>query len=354
MLTLCRLLVMICVVLSSRPPQIEIRWVSINTLELSCKATDNKTELRRIYRVQNGNFKLIVSVIENGTTCQVTPMLPTESVQCDCHETFNLVCNVTGVHNEGEHWQCATFPNKIPVYSNIATILAFTKKTTAQDLTSVSSRMTSVDNAEKVTKMSTEMQVNIAATTISMIHSYSINQTSPINTEEESFVTKASQNLSNDTTFYRRFIIIISASAVVVVLIAASLLIFVYRKYDHLSGALEAPGAPVVDTPNTRQRPSPQMPENVTENRQSTIEIYETIQMTMLSPMADSYPLPIGMSILDILGSGSDSSVESIHHYDIVPDALNELSPNGAEAVADPHLTAHVLYESLIGTRTTP
>ncbi|KAH3694137.1 hypothetical protein DPMN_081576 [Dreissena polymorpha] len=37
-------------------------------------------------------------------------------------------------------------------------------------------------------------------------------------------------------TFYKKFIIIPSASAVSVVIIPASLLIYLYRKYSHLSG----------------------------------------------------------------------------------------------------------------------
>ncbi|XP_052262614.1 uncharacterized protein LOC127866231 [Dreissena polymorpha] len=153
-------------------------------------------------------------------------------------------------------------------------------------------------------------------------------------------------------TFYKKFIIILSASAASVVIIAASLLIYLYRKYNHLSDAFVAIVTPVHDTSHTNENTNAAVSDVVEENRRSTIDIYESIPMTFFSPIADSFPVPQGANILDICAdSGSESSIGSVHYYDAVRDSKNveEPSSSGAGAVCDVNPNKTGFYESLAG-----
>ena len=93
--------------------------------------------------------------------------------------------------------------------------------------------------------------------------------------------------------------------------------------------ALEAPNTFVVHTETTIPRINTQIHEGVPANRQSTVEIYETIPIIMFSPMADCFPLPQGTH--SIVESENDSSVGSEHNYETVPDDPNDdmTSSNG-------------------------
>ncbi|XP_052257381.1 uncharacterized protein LOC127862338 [Dreissena polymorpha] len=71
-------------------------------------------------------------------------------------------------------------------------------------------------------------------------------------------------------TFYKKFIIIRIASAVSVVIIAASLLIYLYRKYSHLSDAFVSIVAPVHATSCTNENTNAEVSDVVEENRQLT------------------------------------------------------------------------------------
>ncbi|XP_052256977.1 uncharacterized protein LOC127862070 [Dreissena polymorpha] len=98
--------------------------------------------------------------------------------------------------------------------------------------------------------------------------------------------------------------------------------------------------------------------EDVLQNRQSTLEIYETIPMTNvspLSPIADSYPLPQDAHIVEnLFDSVSALNVENVNYYDTVQDSQNSdtASSDGAVEGTNAHPATHVLYESLLGTRT--
>ncbi|XP_052268447.1 uncharacterized protein LOC127869828 [Dreissena polymorpha] len=235
------------------------------------------------------------------------------------------------------------------------------KETTAASTTEASIVRTTSPNGVDgiwVTAISQGHFSGITENNTTLLFEYFTNETTVLNNKSHGNRETTEFTTVQNALLYQKFIIIIGSLAVAVVLIAASVLICGYRKYYHLSDALELATA-TTDVPvDTFQRTSIPMLEDVPDNRHSTLEIYETIPMTNvspLSPMADSYPLTQEVRILaNLFEFGSESSVGSLHYYETVPDTINNdvASSDGAEENTSVHAPTHVLYESLLRSST--